>query len=519
MVGTDEVTRERVLGTEEVTRERVLGRAAHRRLSAVAPHILGAERAAEAVGDGPGPLLAELARAAKRESRDDLLWLLIVGLTGAFPTADRMRGVRRALKLACEADAFTAFVAACGEVAAHSENLAKEIDVVSGGVVADVDFCATNTHNTGIQRVVRHTMARWDKTLSPTLVAWTRRGGAMRSISETERARVVSWGSPGTQSPSEADEAEQRLIVPFRSTVVVAEVPRYELCEPLAALAEFSGNTVSMIGYDAIPIVSADTVPAAETERFVRYLAVVKHAHRVVGISRAAADEFEGFADALVAQGLRGPTTVEVLLPVDAPDVTTAKTETDSGLPLVLVVGSQEPRKNHDAILFAAEMLRREGLRFRLRFIGGGSLWFTRGFDKRVSALRKRGQAIEVLRGVDDATMLESYHRARFTVFPSLHEGYGLPVAESLALGTPAITTVYGSTAEIAADGGCLLVDPRDDDSLVSAIRTLLVDDDVLARLHAEIAARPARTWDDYATELWQELVAAPARTAVEAHE
>jgi glycosyltransferase involved in cell wall biosynthesis len=120
---------------------------------------------------------------------------------------------------------------------------------------------------------------------------------------------------------------------------------------------------------------------------------------------------------------------------------------------------------------------------------------------------------------VDDATMLESYHRARFTVFPSLHEGYGLPVAESLALGTPAITTVYGSTAEIAADGGCLLVDPRDDDSLVSAIRTLLVDDDVLARLHAEIAARPARTWDDYATELWQELVAAPARTAVEAHE
>lgn len=503
---------------EEASRERVLGHAAHGRLTAVAPHIIGEERAAALVAHGPGPLLAELAKTAKRESRDDVLWLLTVALTGAFPTGDRLRGIRRALKLASEADAFTAFVAACGDVAAHSENLAADIDVVVGGVVVDVDFCATNTHNTGIQRVVRHTMARWSATNDPTLVAWTRRGGAMRSISERERARVVAWGSPGTRASSEPDDAGHRLVVPFRSTVVVAEVPRYELCEPLAALAEFSGNTVSMIGYDAIPIVSADTVPVAETERFVRYLAVVKHSHRVVGISRAAADEFEGFADALGAQGLLGPTTVEVLLPVDSPDVVTAKTNTDSGLPLVLVVGSQEPRKNHDAILFAAEMLRREGLRFRLRFIGGGSLWFTRGFDKRVSALRRRGQAVEVLRGVDDATMLESYRQARFTVFPSLHEGYGLPVAESLALDTPVITTGYGSTAEIAADGGCLLVDPRDDDSLLSAIRTLLVDDEVLARLHVEIAARPARTWDDYATELWRELVVSAVRTAVEAH-
>ena len=44
--------------------------------------------------------------------------------------------------------------------------------------------------------------------------------------------------------------------------------------------------------------------------------------------------------------------------------------------------------------------------------------------------------------------------RGQVHVFPSVHEGYGLPVAESLALGTPVITTEYGSTAEIAAGGG-----------------------------------------------------------------
>ena len=151
-------------------------------------------------------------------------------------------------------------------------------------------------------------------------------------------------------------------------------------------------------------------------------------------------------------------------------------------------------------------MLWREGLDFRLRFIGGGSLSFIRVFDRRVAELRQ-GRRVEVLRGVDDAVLLSSYAEARFTVFPSLHEGYGLPVAESLAHGVPVVTSDYGSTAEIAVDGGCLTVDPRDDDAIIEAMRSLLVDDVVLDRLRAECLARPERTWDTYADELWNELV------------
>jgi glycosyltransferase involved in cell wall biosynthesis len=89
-----------------------------------------------------------------------------------------------------------------------------------------------------------------------------------------------------------------------------------------------------------------------------------------------------------------------------------------------------------------------------------------------------------------------------------LHEGYGLPVAESLAYGTPALTTDYGSTAEIAAEGGALTVDPRDDDALVNAMRRLLTDDDLVTELEQAAGARPIRTWDDYARELWDVLAA-----------
>jgi glycosyltransferase involved in cell wall biosynthesis len=96
---------------------------------------------------------------------------------------------------------------------------------------------------------------------------------------------------------------------------------------------------------------------------------------------------------------------------------------------------------------------------------------------------------------------------ARCTVFPSLNEGFGLPVAESLACGTPVVTSDFGSMAEIAADGGALLANPREDHSIAAALRTLLVDDAEHARLSQEARQRPTSSWDDYAARVWSTLV------------
>jgi len=70
------------------------------------------------------------------------------------------------------------------------------------------------------------------------------------------------------------------------------------------------------------------------------------------------------------------------------------------------------------------------------------------------------------------------------------------------------ITSNFGSMREIAdAGGGALLVDPRDDLSLVGAMRSLLTDDDLYAELVDKAVHRPVRTWDDYANETWTELM------------
>ena len=106
-----------------------------------------------------------------------------------------------------------------------------------------------------------------------------------------------------------------------------------------------------------------------------------------------------------------------------------------------------------------------------------------------------------------DTELAAAYHHARFSVFASLHEGYGLPVAESLAYGTPVITTNYGSTHDIAAAGGAILIDPRDDDALTDAMRSLLTDDHLLHTLRQQLHTRPTRTWEHYAHDLWHHLV------------
>jgi glycosyltransferase involved in cell wall biosynthesis len=483
---------------------------AFRRLITVAPHLLRDPAALPALRErGAGALLGQIIEDVRASKRNDHVWLLCVGLTGTFPLPDQVRSARRALLLSTGDVALIAFLESTFDLAAGAAGLAADIEIVHRGVVVDVDFCATHLAHTGIQRVVRQTMARWNGSRDVTLVGWTPGGLAMRSLTPLETSRVTEWNS--YTEPADGvdpdDALRATLLVPFESTVILPEVPQPHLCAVLASLAEFSGNRVGLIGYDAIPIVSADTVPSAETERFVHYLAIIKHSQRVAGISAAATDDFRGFSQALQAQGLPVVESVEVSLPIALPDLVHEPALEGVASPLVLCVGSQEPRKNQDAVLFAAELLWREGLDFRVRFIGGGSAWFTQGFDRRIKALVKKGHDVEVWRGVRDDALLASYAEARFSIFPSLHEGYGLPVAESLAMGVPVITSGYGSTAEIAVGGGCVLVDPRDEMTIVDAMRSLIAATDRIEELRAQIATRPSRSWDDYANELWDDLV------------
>lgn len=455
-----------------------------------------------------GRLLTVFVERVRASGSTPELWLLLTLLAGGFPDSATLRRSQRRLRVSGVQDGAAFLLQTVLPSVDPTADRAVHAVVLTDQVVVDVDFCATNEHHTGIQRVVRETVPHWTREHPLTLVGWWEDRACYRHLGLDEQERVLEWG---TRAPAEPTRHHaQALVVPFRCRVVLPETPDSSRSAVLACLAQHSGNVVGMIGYDCIPLVSPELVHPGLPDRFMQYLSVVKHAHHVAGISQAATTEFAGFADMLVAQGLPGPVVTGVPLPADTlPEAA----EPSGEPPLVLSIGSFEPRKNQLTVLVAAEELWRQGVRFRLRFIGGGG--YPTEFDAVLARIRAAGRPVEVRVRVSEQELLDSYAEARFTVFVSLHEGYGLPVTESLAHGTPVLTTGYGSTGEIAAAGGCVTVDPRDGVAVREGLRQMLTDDGLLARLRREAADREPRTWSEYADELWADLVAAPAPAEV----
>jgi glycosyltransferase involved in cell wall biosynthesis len=173
---------------------------------------------------------------------------------------------------------------------------------------------------------------------------------------------------------------------------------------------------------------------------------------------------------------------------------------------MVLCVGSFEPRKNHLTLLRAANTLWSSGLDFDLELIGRS----TGGFGSKVTAelrrLRRSTRPIHWLKQVNDDLLHRAYETCRFTVYPSLMEGFGLPIAESLIHGKPCICGGNGALGEVARGGGCLIVDQTKSDTLADAIRSLLLDKKLYSRLCDEARSRRFRSWSEYTDRLRMHL-------------
>ena len=325
----------------------------------------------------------------------------------------------------------------------------------------------------------------------------------MRGLSASEQADLVGPSAP---------TADDGLVVPWQCTYICPELAAEpDRTRAIQAMLQYSNNHGSMIGFDCVPITSAETIAGQMGAGFATMLAAMSHAERLAAISESAATEFRGWCDTLPGAGLRGPEVRAIALPADvpAPDPTGAdearRALVVADLPLVLCVGSHEPRKNHLAVLHAAEILWSEDLRFSLAFIGGNA-WRSEAFTREYERLAAAGRPVRRASAVSDGLLFGAYRIAHCLVFPSLNEGFGLPVAEALASGTPVITSRFGSMSEIAAGGGALLVNPRDDLDLRNALRTMITDADLYRRLQAETAAFEGPSWDDYADRTWEFL-------------
>jgi glycosyltransferase involved in cell wall biosynthesis len=271
----------------------------------------------------------------------------------------------------------------------------------------------------------------------------------------------------------------------------------------LPALFAATSGPSAAVFHDAIALKFPELTPTKTVARFPAYLRELLAFDGIAANSADSHATLVAYWDWLGVPAAARPVVVTIPLGIDQPSaVAAAHTPPASALPVILCVGSLEGRKNHLALLEACETLWSAGTRFELHLIGLAHPQTGRTALARVQSLQAAGRPLRYSGPVNDATLAAAYAACAFTVYPSLIEGFGLPVLESLARGKACICSARGALGEAARDGGCIALEQVDAPALTAAIARLLTTPSELARLAGAAQARTFRTWRDYARDV-----------------
>jgi len=252
--------------------------------------------------------------------------------------------------------------------------------------------------------------------------------------------------------------------------------------------------------------------PQTADPRLYRYLNVavprsVRGADHVLADSRSTAHDLEELWSV-------PPDKVTVLYPgvesrfhplTDSTELARVKARYDLPEHFIFSVGTLQPRKNYERLIQAFAQLRAtaEGHAYQLVVAGSKGWLYGSIFD----AVRESGmeQDVSFLGFVSDEDLPALYALADLFAFPSLYEGFGLPVLEAMACGTPVVCSEASSLPEVAGDAA-ILMDPLDVCGWAEAMEQALDNEEVRRELVARGLAQARRfRWDRAARE-WLEL-------------
>jgi glycosyltransferase involved in cell wall biosynthesis len=480
-------------------------------------------------------------------------YVLSQAFHGHFPDREVIATLRTAFKRGRTGGVFDSLRAS--RFHASAQAAAPLVDPAGTRLLVDVTNTAQIGFTSGIQRVVRslaHHLSACDPSI--TLIRWE---GLRQCFTPLTAAELESLRSPPA-APARADDAaaslspaaqllqglgqaatwpgrriahtirkrqrrraDRRRAVPsvflWHQPLLLPElVGDDHHVEALRVLADAAIARTTMVFYDAIPIRHAEFFLPHAHSMYLRSLGLIRHVASISCISESVRENLEHL---LAVMPRHHRPTIDVhYLGADFPSREPTAAATPSAAadrPVVLCVGTVEPRKNQARILRAMIAAQDGGGRFTGVFAGNAG-WLNGAFREELAAAVAAGHDLELHEHLDDAALRELYQRAAFTVYCSLDEGFGLPIIESLQHGKPCITSDRGSMREIAEQtGGCVLVDPEAITDIAAAIDGLVTDADVLAGLCREAQAARWPTWRQYTEALvrFATRPAAPAAT------
>jgi glycosyltransferase involved in cell wall biosynthesis len=246
--------------------------------------------------------------------------------------------------------------------------------------------------------------------------------------------------------------------------------------------------------YDCWFLRHPDEHPAMRAVAGTLRRAITSGAH-VHACSQATANAVLEFFPAATVHvvGLGAPEVVSPPAACPLPDV--------DGRPFVAALGTIERRKNIPALVraFGAVVSGHPDARL---VIAGGDGDDRPAVEASIDALGSMADRVLLLGRVDDSVKSWLLHRATVLAYPSLDEGFGLPLLEAMQAGTPIVTTNAGSIPEVVGDAA-IMVAVGDHDALAGAISSLLDDEQRCAELRRAGQQRwPLFRWEDAAMRL-----------------
>lgn len=374
--------------------------------------------------------------------------------------------------------------------------------------------------NTGMQRLVRQ-LGRCLVEAGENIrfVKWDAEREAFALINQAELAHLGQWSGPslsdrdlelyplegaGTLQPI-SDDVEAWLFVPEVTHVTYQkQAPTLDAIMAARAL----GANIAFVYYDAIPLRLPDYAAGADAHE--RYMQALLLADLVIPISEYSANELRSFfVQHQCAEAV--PHIEAITLPGESALSNRTEAKSNNSEKLILAVGSIEPRKNQLRLIAAFEQFSStpEGKDWQLILAG-----HLRGdVASEVHAAIQRNSRIAHVPQPSDEQLDELYCKAAFTVFPSVEEGFGLPILESIWYGIPCICADFGAMAEVAQGGGCMTVDTRNVAELSAAMSRLASQPEMISSLSAAAIARPMATWGDYAQAVRSMMTSIADRT------
>lgn len=385
----------------------------------------------------------------------------------------------------------------------------------------DASHTSHTAAQTGIQRVVRTFFAELSgrrATLpicyDPHLIGWRALGTAEIGVLRDQtggagRSRGAKWTLAQKLSGAGRRWLGRRPALPVAAGLICPELFSAKIGTRLPELlSQVPGPRVAIF-YDAIPLKYPELTPAGTVARFPAYLRELLLFDGVAAISEDSAGSLRDYWQWL---GITSPPPVHAL-PLAIDESHTGSSPADPGpvkAPRLLCVCTIEGRKNHLALLEACETLWREGLSFELQLIGMARMDTAAAALARISELQQAGRPLLFKGSVPEAELHAAYRECAFTVYPSLIEGFGMPVLESLQHGKPCVCSGLGALGESARGGGCVPLAKVDRTTLAQTIRRLLAQPVELSTLAATARQRHLKSWPEYTSEFtaWMQNLA-----------